>query len=157
MGKWSAYMVELCYDGQWFNIDDWYRAADGEFRHRYLHAAPDRDILSSPYDELVYIKERISFSDLAPGTQDIICKKNPAFERSSFESWDFFIWGDLSDLEKLLEKPVEHEDDDFISKDLLKAIIFKVKEQIRFFRHTIPYRETDWPPETPVRIITCEP
>ena len=156
MAKWLGYMVEICCDGQWFNIDQWYRAANGELKHRYLHAAPERDILSSLYDELVYIKERINFSDLAEGTQEIICAENPAYKRSSFDSWDFFIWGDLADLEKLLQKPLEHEDDEYISKDLLKSIVFRVQEQVKLFRQTIPYRKTDWPPETPVRIIVCD-
>lgn len=156
MGKWLCYTVELCCDGQWFNIDQWHRSANGELKHYYLHAAPERNILSSLYDELAFIKERINFSDLAAGTQDIICAENPAFERSSFESWDFFIWGNLSDLEKLLQKPVQFEDDEYVSKDLLKALIFKVQEQVKKFRQTIPYRKVDWPPETPVRIIICE-
>ena len=156
MAKWLGYMVELCLDGQWFNIDQWYRAANGDLKHRYLHAAPERDILSSLYDELVYIKERINFSDLAAGTQDIICSENPAFERCSFESWDFFIWGDLADLEKLLQKPLEYEDDEYISKELLKSIVFRVQEQVKLFRQTIPYRKTNCPLETPVRIIVCD-
>ena len=82
--------------------------------------------------------------------------RNPAFARSSFDSWDFFIWGDLSDLEKLLQKPVQFEDDEYVSKDLLKALIFKVQEQVKKFRQTILYRKVDWPPETPVRIIISE-
>lgn len=65
---------------------------------------PERDILSSPYDELALLKKRISFSDLAASTQDIICAENPAFERSSFGAWDFFIWGSLADLEALASK-----------------------------------------------------
>ena len=106
MGKWLGYTVELCFDGQWFNIDQWHRSASGKLKHRYLHTAPERDILSSPYDELALLKKRISFSDLAASTQDIICAENPAFERSSFGAWDFFIWGSLADLEALLQKPV---------------------------------------------------
>lgn len=57
MGKWLGYTVELCFDGQWFNIDQWHRSASGRLRHRYLHAAPERDILSSPYDELALLKK----------------------------------------------------------------------------------------------------
>lgn len=73
MGKWLGCTVELCFDGQWFNIDQWHRSASGKLKHRYLHTAPERDILSSPYDELALLKKRISFSDLAASTQDIIC------------------------------------------------------------------------------------
>jgi hypothetical protein len=51
MGKWLGYTVELCFDGQWFNIDQWHRSASGKLKHRYLHTAPERDILSSPYNE----------------------------------------------------------------------------------------------------------
>ena len=51
MGKWLGCTVELCFDGQWFNIDQWHRSASGKLKHRYLHTAPERDILSSPYDE----------------------------------------------------------------------------------------------------------
>ena len=104
MGKWLGYMVELYHDGQWFNIDQWHRHADGQLRHRYLYTAPERDIFSSAHDELALSKERICFSDLAAETQDIICAENPAFERSTFDSWDFFIWGSFSDLETLLQK-----------------------------------------------------
>ena len=46
MGKWLGYTVELCFDGQWFNIDQWHRSASGKLKHRYLHTAPERDILS---------------------------------------------------------------------------------------------------------------
>ena len=56
-----------------------------------LYTAPERDIFSSAHDELALSKERICFSDLAAETQDIICAENPAFERSTFDSWDFFI------------------------------------------------------------------
>lgn len=133
MGKWLGYTVELCFDGQWFNIDQWHRSASGRLRHRYLHAAPERDILSSPYDELALLKKRIRFSDLAASTQDIICAENPAFERSSFGAWDFFIWGSLADLEALLQKPVKNEDDECISKTLLKELVFKIQDQISFF------------------------
>lgn len=61
MGKWLGYTVELCFDGQWFNIDQWHRSASGRLRHRYLHAAPERDILSSPYDELALLKNGSAF------------------------------------------------------------------------------------------------
>ena len=37
MGKWLGYTVELCFDGQWFNIDQWHRSASGKLKHRYLH------------------------------------------------------------------------------------------------------------------------
>ena len=156
MGKWLGYTVELCFDGQWFNIDQWHRSASGKLKHRYLHTAPERDILSSPYDELALLKKRISFSDLAASTQDIICAENPAFERNSFGMWDFFIWGSLADLEALLQKPVKNEDDECISKTLLKELVFKIQDQISFFQQTIPHWINNWSPETSVRIIICE-
>ena len=52
MGTWLGYMVELYYNGQWFNIDQWYRHASGELKHHYLYAAPERNILCSAHDEL---------------------------------------------------------------------------------------------------------
>ena len=52
MSKWLGYMVELYHDGQWFNIDQWHRHANGQLRHHFLYAAPERDILSSAHDEL---------------------------------------------------------------------------------------------------------
>lgn len=156
MGKWLGYMVELYHDGQWFNIDQWHRHANGELRHRYLYTAPERDIFSSAHDELALSKERICFSDLAAETQDIICAENPAFERSTFDSWDFFIWGNLSDLEMLLQKPVENENDGYISKDLLKGLLVRIQDQIQIFRQTIPYFVTDRSSEMPIRIIICE-
>ena len=87
MSKWLGYTVELFFDGQWFNIDQWHRHANGELRHRYLYTAPERDIFSSAYVELALSKERICFSDLAVETQGIICAENPAVERSSFDLW----------------------------------------------------------------------
>lgn len=156
MGKWLGYMVELYHDGQWYNIDQWHRHANGELRHRYLYTAPERDIFSSAHDELALSKERIYFSDLAAETQDIICAENPAFERSTFDSWDFFIWGNLSDLEMLLQKPVENENDGYISKDLLKGLLVRIQDQIQIFRQTIPYFVTDRSSEMPIRIIICE-
>ena len=156
MSKWLGYMVELYHDGQWFNIDQWHRHANGELRHRYLYTAPERDIFSSAHDELALSKERICFSDLAAETQDIICAENPAFERSTFDSWDFFIWGNLADLEMLLQKSVENENDGYISKDLLKGLLVRIQDQIQIFRQTIPYFVTDRSSEMPIRIIICE-
>ena len=156
MSKWLGYTVELFSNGQWFNIDQWHRHANGELRHRYLYTAPERDIFSSAHNELALSKERICFSDLAAETQDIICAENPAFERSTFDSWDFFIWGNLSDLEMLLQKPVENENDGYISKDLLKGLLVRIQDQIQIFRQTIPYFVTDRPSEMPIRIIICE-
>lgn len=156
MGKWLGYTVEFCSDGQWFNIDQWHRSASGKIRHRYLYAAPERDIRSSPYDELAFLTERISFSDLAASTQDIIRAENPAFERNSFDAWDFFVWGSLADLETLLQKPIQNEDDKYISKTLLKELAFKIQDQINFFQQTISYWKVNWSPETSVRIIICE-
>ena len=156
MSKWLGYMVELYHDGQWFNIDQWHRHANGQLRHHFLYAAPERDILSSAHDELALSKERICFSDLAAETQDIICAENPAFERSTFDSWDFFIWGNLADLEMLLQKSVENENDGYISKDLLKGLLVRIQDQIQIFRQTIPYVVTDRSSEMPIRIIICE-
>ncbi len=156
MSKWLGYMVELYHDGQWFNIDQWHRHANGQLRHHFLYAAPERVILSSAHDELALSKERICFSDLAAETQDIICAENPAFERSTFDSWDFFIWGNLADLEMLLQKSVENENDGYISKDLLKGLLVRIQDQIQIFRQTIPYVVTDRSSEMPIRIIICE-
>ena len=142
-GQMLGYMVELYHDGQWYNIDQWHRHANGQLRHHFLYTAPERDILSSAHDELALSRERICFSDLAAETQDIICAENPAFERSTFDSWDFFIWGNLSDLEMLLQKPVENENDGYISKDLLKGLLVRIQDQIQIFRQTIPYFVTD--------------
>ncbi len=33
MSKWLGYTVELFSNGQWFNIDQWHRHANGELRH----------------------------------------------------------------------------------------------------------------------------
>ena len=156
MSKWLGYTVELFFNDHWFNIDQWHRHANGELRHRYLYTAPERDIFSSALDELALCKERICFSGLAAETQDIICAENPAFERSTFDSWDFFIWGNLSDLEMLLQKPVENENDGYISKDLLKGLLVRIQDQIQIFRQTIPYVVTDRSSEMPIRIIICE-
>ena len=156
MGKWLGYMVELYYDGQGYNSDQWHRHANGQLRHRYLYTAPERDIFSSAHDELALSRERICFSDLAAETQDIICAENPAFERSTFDSWDFFIWGNLSDLEMLLQKPVENENDGYISKDLLKGLLVRIQDQVQIFQQTIPYSVTDRSSEMPIRIIICE-
>ena len=156
MGKWLGYMVELYHDDQWFNIDQWHRHANGQLRHHFLYAAPERDILSSAHDELALSKERICFSDLAAETQDIICAENPAFERSTFDSWDFFIWGNYSDLAALLQKIAEKENDKCVSKNLLKTLNFKIQDQVQIFQHTIPYSVADRSSEMPIRIIVCE-
>ena len=68
----------------------------------------------------------------------------------------FFIWGNLSDLEMLLQKPVENENDGYISKDLLKGLLVRIQDQIQIFRQTIPYFVTDRSSEMPIRIIICE-
>lgn len=100
--------------------------------------------------------ERICFSDLAAETQDIICAENPAFERSTFDSWDFFIWGSFSDLETLLQKLAAKENDKCISKDLLETLIFMIRNQVQIFQQTIPYSVADRSSEMPIRIIICE-
>lgn len=160
----DGYSIAITYDASptpptwdtWFNIDQWYRHANGELRHHFLYTAPERDILSSAYDWLAFSKERICFSDLAAETQDIICAENLAFERSTFDSWDFFIWGSFPDLEALIQILGEKENDKCISKDLLETLIFKIRNQVQIFQQTIPYPTADWPPEMPVRIIICE-
>ena len=156
MGKWLGYMVELYYNGQWFNIDQWYRHASGELKHHYLHAAPERNILCSAHDELALSKERIPFSELSAETQAIICAENPAFDHSVFDSWDFFIWGNYSDLAALLQKLAERENDKCVSKNLLKTLNSKIKDQVQIFQRTIPYSVTGRSSERPVRIIICE-
>ena len=156
MSKWLGYTVELFFDGQWFNIDQWHRHANGELRHHFLYTAPERDILSSAYDWLAFSKERICFSELAAETQAIICAENPAFERSTFDSWDFFIWGSFSDLETLLQKLAAKENDKCVSKNLLKSLNFKIQDQVQIFQQTIPYPIADWSSEMPIRIIICE-
>ena len=60
MSKWLGYTVELFSNGQWFNIDQWHRHANGELRHHFLYTAPERDILSSAHDELALSRERES-------------------------------------------------------------------------------------------------
>ena len=72
MSKWLGYTVELFFDGQWYNIDQWHRHANGQLRHHFLYTAPERDILSSAHDELALSRERICFSDLAAETQEQI-------------------------------------------------------------------------------------
>ena len=156
MGKWLGYMVELYYEGQWFNIDQWYRHASGELKHHYLYAAPERNILCSAHDELALSKERIPFSELSAETQAIICAENPAFDHSVFDSWDFFIWGNYSDLAALLQKLAERENDKCVSKNLLKTLNSKIKDQVQIFQRTIPYSVTGRSSEMPVRIIICE-
>lgn len=47
MSKWLGYTVELFSNGQWFNIDQWHRHANGELRHRYLCILRPNEI-SSP-------------------------------------------------------------------------------------------------------------
>lgn len=133
MSKWLGYTVELFSNGQWFNIDQWHRHANGELRHRYLYTAPERDIFSSAHDELALSKERICFSDLAAETQDIICAENPAFERSTFDSWDFFIWGNLSDLEMLLQSLLRMKTMDTFQRIYSKGCLSGFKTKSRFF------------------------
>ena len=82
--------------------------------------------------------------------------ENLAFERSTFDSWNFFIWGSFPDLEALIQILGEKENDKCISKDLLETLIFKIRNQVQIFQQTIPYPTADWPPEMPVRIIICE-
>ncbi len=37
MSKWLGYTVELFFDGQWYNIDQWHRHANGQLRHHFLY------------------------------------------------------------------------------------------------------------------------
>lgn len=82
--------------------------------------------------------------------------EQPSAEIKTYDSWDFFIWGNLSDLEMLFQKPVENENDGYISKDLLKGLLVRIQDQIQIFRQTIPYFVTDRSSEMPIRIIICE-
>jgi hypothetical protein len=118
---------------------------------------PSEIFFSSAHDELALSKERICFSDLAAETQDIICAENPAFERSTFDSWDFFIWGNLSDLEMLLQKPVEDENDGYTSKDLTQRAACQDSRPNPDFSTDHPVlRKLTRSSEMPIRIIICE-
>ena len=106
------------------------------------------------YESLHFIK--LGDSKFLTGFKELAFQPKLPFERSTFDSWDFFIWGNLSDLEMLLQKPVENENDGYISKDLLKGLLVRIQDQIQIFRQTIPYFVTDRSSEMPIRIIICE-
>lgn len=58
--------------------------------------------------------------------------------------------------ERVWGNEILHENDGYISKDLLKGLLVRIQDQIQIFRQTIPYFVTDRSSEMPIRIIICE-
>ena len=92
---------------------------------------------------------------LKPHGKDIV-ELDRSFEGIRTYLETHVIEGIVSDLEMLLQKPVENENDGYISKDLLKGLLVRIQDQIQIFRQTIPYFVTDRSSEMPIRIIICE-
>ena len=139
MAPWYRFMIEAKCSDEWFNIDHWCRRADGTIEHEFLLAASERDLFSCDYDELAHIKSRLYFHELAATTREIIQAESPSFSVEAFESFDYFLWGDLEDLEKLLEKEIEDPYDTPINRAQLQRAVEVAREELRWFRHSIPY------------------
>jgi len=153
MGVWYCFMVEAKYGDKWFNIDHWCRCADGTMKHQYLLAAAERDLFSCDYDELAITKGPLRFCELAPTTQEIIRMRNPAFSRSSLDTFEFCLWGDVNDFERLLEKKVEEPEYPEITKAYLQSKAEILRNELQFFHRSILYERGETHREIETRII----
>lgn len=141
MGKWYTYVLEAQYKDKWVNIDHWCRRADGTLRHQYLLAVSERDAFSCDYDELAHIKGRLQFSELAETTQEMLRNQFHYMGAGFCDSIDAFIWGNLDELEQLLDKPVEYPSDFAINRKQLQNAVTIAKEALLQFMRSIPYEE----------------
>lgn len=137
-------MLEARYTDEWVNIDHWCRRADGTLRHQYLLSVSERDAFSCDYDELAAIKCRLQFSELAATTQEIIRTEYQYLKLETFDLFDVFLWGDLAELEQLLEKEVEYPTDFSVNHKQLQTAVAIAQEALLHFRQSIPY-EVDMP------------
>lgn len=134
-------MLEARYNAEWVNIDHWCRKADGTLRHQYLLAVSERDVFSCDYDELAKIKCRLQFHELAATTRAIIQAENPSFKPEVFDSFDFFLWGSLDELLRLLDKEIEYPGDSSINRNELQSAASIAQEELLQFRRSIPYEK----------------
>jgi len=134
-------MLEAKYKAEWVNIDHWCRKADGTLRHQYLLAVSERDAFSCDYDELAKIKCRLQFHELSSTTREIIQAENPSFKPEVFDSFDFFHWGTLDELERLLDKKIEDPCDFSINRSELQGAVSIAQEELLQFRRSIPYEK----------------
>lgn len=151
----NSYTVEAMHNGLWFNIDHWYRNADGQMRHQYPLVFSERNLICETYENLLRFRRRMEFDELAPTTQEIICTGYPAFSRESLAQWDYFLWGDLGDLEAMLE--LEPDPNEYLTKDRFHEFVAEVRKLRYEFWRTIPY-SPDRPSveNCPIRIIICQ-
>ena len=141
VGKWYTYVIEAQYKDKWVNIDHWCRGADGTLRHQYLLSVSERDAFSCNYDELAQIKSRLQFSELAETTQEILQNQFHYMSSGFCDSIDAFIWGNLDELEQLLDKQVEYPTDFAINRKQLQSAVTIAKESLLRFKQSIPYEE----------------
>ena len=153
MGAWYCFMVEAKYDSEWINIDQWCRRADGSLRHQYLLAAAARDLFSCDFDELAMTKGPLRFCELAPTTQEIIQMRNPAFDRSALETFEFCLWGDVDDFERLLGKNVEGSEYPEITKSFLQSKMEILRNELQCFQRSILYKKGETQRRVETRII----
>lgn len=137
MAPWYLFMMEAKFNDEWINIDHWCRRADGTLSHELLLAAPERDLICCDYEELAEIKSRLYFHELAETTRDIIQAKHSAFSSAELETFDFFLWGELADLEKLLEKEIEDPYDERVNKAQLQRAVEIAREEMKWFQYSI--------------------
>ena len=131
-----SFAAEAMYNGQWFNIDYWYRNAEGQMKHRYPLVISERQLICETYEDLLRIKRRMTFDELAPTTQEIICNQHPYFSRETLAEWNYFLWGELHDLEAMLE--LEPHPDEHLNKERFHSIVAEIRRQRYEFWLSIP-------------------
>jgi len=149
----NLYTVEAMHDGQWFNIDHWYRNAEGHMKHQYPLVISERRLICETYENLLRTQRRMEFDELARTTQEIICNEHPSFSRESLAQWDYFLWGDLNDLEDMLV--LEPHPDEELTKERFHEFVAEIRRQRYEFWLSIPYTPDKAIENCQIRIIIC--
>ena len=107
MSTYYDFMVEAKYEGKWYNIDFHTKDIDGKLRHQYL-ATISRSFLGN-LEDLVNGAWTLGFEDLAEGTQQLLLASTFEGCEDSLKLEQFYVAGNLSDFESLLEVPFQME------------------------------------------------
>lgn len=107
MSTYYDFMVEVKYEGKWYNIDFHTKDIDGKLRHQYL-ATISRSFIGLLEDR-VNGAWAISFDDLAESTQQLLLASTFEGREDSLRLERFYVAGNLDDFERLLNGPYQME------------------------------------------------
>ena len=107
MSTYYDFMLEAMYDGKWYNTDFLSQRVDGRLRHEYLECV-SRSYLGY-LDDFVHSAGTLPFEQLAESTQKLLLDDAFDGHEDYIRMDNYFIAGNIHDLESLLETPVPME------------------------------------------------